>query len=70
MDDNGNQREDLRMPSGTDDAEKLAKNLQADFDAGKDLIVTVLKVQFSMHLEPALLFIVYEANVVLSTCDL
>lgn len=55
MDDNGNQREDLRMPSGTDDAEKLAKNLQADFDAGKDLIVTVLKVQSSMHLEPALL---------------
>ena len=51
MDDNGNQREDLRMPSGTDDAEKLAKNLQADFDAGKDLIVTVLKVWiFSMRL--------------------
>ena len=44
MDDNGNQREDLTLPTGTEDAEKLAKTLKAEFEAGKELIVTVLKV--------------------------
>ena len=44
MDDNGNNRDDLTLPKGTSDAETLAKQLKDDFDNGKELVVTVLKV--------------------------
>jgi hypothetical protein len=44
MDEHGNSRDDLTLPKGTSDAESLAKQLQDDFDAGKELVVTVLKV--------------------------
>ena len=44
MDESGNTKDDLKLPTGTDDAEKLAEQLQAEFDAGKELSVTVLKV--------------------------
>lgn len=47
MDDSGNNRDDLTLPKGTSDAESLAKQLRDDFDAGKELVVTVLKVDFS-----------------------
>jgi translation initiation factor 5A len=43
LDENGNNRDDLTLPKGTDDAEKLAKQIQDDFDAGKELTLTVLK---------------------------
>ena len=43
-DDSGNNRDDLTLPKGTSDAEALAKQLRDDFDAGKELVVTVLKV--------------------------
>merc|ERR1719238_471085 len=42
MDDAGDTREDLKLPSGHDDADNLAKQIQEMFDAGKDLQVTVL----------------------------
>lgn len=44
MDESGNTKDDLSLPKGTDDAEKLAQQIKADFDGGKELVVTVLKV--------------------------
>ena len=46
MDESGNTKDDLTLPKGTDDAEKLAVQLQEDFDSGKEIVVTVLKVNF------------------------
>jgi translation initiation factor 5A len=45
MDESGNNRDDLTLPKGTDDAEKLARQIQEDFEAGKEISVTVLKVR-------------------------
>lgn len=44
MDESGNTKDDLKLPTGTDDAEKLAEQLQAEFESGKEISVTVLKV--------------------------
>ena len=44
MDEAGNTKDDLSLPKGTDDADKLAEQIQADFAGGKELVVTVLKV--------------------------
>jgi hypothetical protein len=44
MDEAGNTKDDLTLPKGTDDAEKLAQQIKEDFEAGKELVVTVLKV--------------------------
>ena len=44
MDESGNTKDDLGLPKGTDDAEKLASQIQGDFAEGKELVVTVLKV--------------------------
>jgi hypothetical protein len=44
MDEGGSMREDLKLPYGTDEAEKLAAQLKADFADGKEITVTVLKV--------------------------
>ena len=43
MDESGNTKDDLKLPTGTDDAEKLAEQLQAEFESGKEIAVTVLK---------------------------
>merc|ERR1711935_1060612 len=43
MDDTGNVREDLKLPSGHDDAEALARQIQVQWDDGKELVLTVLK---------------------------
>jgi len=43
MDDSGNVREDLKLPSGHDDADALARQIQAQWDDGKELVLTVLK---------------------------
>jgi hypothetical protein len=43
MDDSGNTKDDLALPKGTDDSEKLAVQIQKDFDEGKELVVSVLK---------------------------
>lgn len=51
MDEAGNTKDDLSLPKGTDDAEKLAVQIQEDFDAGKELVVTVLKVILSSVLK-------------------
>ena len=45
MDEGGNTKDDLSLPKGTDDADKLADQIRADFEGGKELVVTVLKVQ-------------------------
>ena len=45
MDDSGNTKDDLKLPTGTDDADKLAKDIKAEFDDGKELIVTVVSVR-------------------------
>ena len=45
MDEAGNQKDDLSLPKGTDDSEKLAAQIQEDFDAGKELVLTVLMVR-------------------------
>ena len=44
MDEGGNTKDDLGLPKGTDDAEKLADQIKQDFDDGKELVVTVVKV--------------------------
>jgi translation initiation factor 5A len=44
MSENGTTREDMRLPSGTDDYDKLAEQIQNDFIEGKDITVGVLKV--------------------------
>lgn len=43
MDDKGNMKDDLKLPSGTDDSEKLAEQIVKDYKDGKELQVTVLK---------------------------
>merc|ERR1712157_420439 len=42
MEESGDTKDDLKLPSGTDDLDKLAEDLQAAFEDGKDLIITVL----------------------------
>merc|ERR1712151_1047524 len=42
MEESGDTKDDLSLPSGTDDSNKLAEDLKAAFDDGKDIIVTVL----------------------------
>ena len=49
MDEAGNTKDDLSLPKGTDDAEKLAQPIEEDFAAGKELVVTVLKVGSSLE---------------------
>eukprot|EP00967_Tisochrysis_lutea_P125897 scaffold212112_cov14-Tisochrysis_lutea.AAC.2 len=41
---NGTTREDLKLPSGTDDYDKLAEQLVEEVKAEKDVLVTVLKI--------------------------
>lgn len=43
MTESGDTKDDLQLPSGTDDAEKLAQQIKIDFDAGKELQVSVMK---------------------------
>lgn len=50
MDEGGNLKDDLKLPSGTDEAEKLAKDLAAEFEDGKELVVTVIKVRL-LHIK-------------------
>lgn len=45
MDENGDTKDDLTLPKGTDEADKLAQQIKADFEAGKELIVSVLSVR-------------------------
>ena len=44
MTEGGDTKDDLQLPSGTDEAEKLAQQLKIEFDAGKELSVSVMKV--------------------------
>lgn len=48
MTENGDTRDDLNLPSGTEEADKLAVQLKADFADGKDIVVSVTK---SMDIE-------------------
>ena len=48
MDEGGNTKDDLGLPKGTADAEGLADQIKKDFDDGKELVVTVLKVSSSV----------------------
>jgi len=43
MDEGGNIRDDLKLPEGNDDNDKLARQIQEMFDDGKDIVITVLK---------------------------
>jgi len=43
MDESGNTREDLMLPKGTDEADRIAEQIKKDFADGKELAVTVLK---------------------------
>jgi len=43
MMENGDTRDDLTLPGGTDEYDRLAKQIKEDFEEGKELIVTVLK---------------------------
>jgi translation initiation factor 5A len=43
MDEKGDTREDLKLPGGHDDADKLADEIRAAFDDGKELVITILQ---------------------------
>lgn len=43
MMDNGDTRDDVRLPSQTDEDNKLAEQIRKDFEDGKDLVLSVLK---------------------------
>eukprot|EP00892_Ulva_mutabilis_P011259 jgi/Ulvmu1/8505/UM044_0039.1 len=43
MMDNGDTREDLALPSQTDDDNKLSDQMRKDFEDGKELVISVLK---------------------------
>lgn len=45
MTDSGDTKDDLSLPKGTDDLEKLAEQIQADFEEGKEVVVSVLAVR-------------------------
>ncbi|CAK0784004.1 hypothetical protein CVIRNUC_007207 [Coccomyxa viridis] len=40
---NGRIKNDLSLPYGNDDSEGLAEQIRQDFNAGKDLLVNVMK---------------------------
>merc|ERR1712216_331350 len=42
MADDGSTKDDLKLPSGSDDSNKLADEIQKEFDAEKDLVLNVL----------------------------
>ena len=42
MDDQGNTREDLKLPADTDDDNKLTERIRAAVEAEKDVSVTVM----------------------------
>merc|ERR1711964_825022 len=41
--DGGEPKDDLNLPGGNDDLDKIAKQIKTDFEAGKGLIVSVLE---------------------------
>jgi translation initiation factor 5A len=43
LDEGGNIREDLKLPTGTEDSDKLAISIQENYKAGNEMIITVLK---------------------------
>lgn len=43
MDDAGNTREDLSLPKGTDELEKIAEQIKEFHGDGKEMLVQVLK---------------------------
>jgi translation initiation factor 5A len=45
MTDSGDTKDDLSLPKGTDELDKLAEQIQADFDEGKEVVVSVLAVR-------------------------
>lgn len=45
MTESGDTKDDLSLPKGTDELEKLADQIQADFDEGKEVVVSVLAVR-------------------------
>jgi translation initiation factor 5A len=47
----GETKDDLTLPSGTDELDKLAIQIKADFDEGKELIVAVLSVSYSYFIQ-------------------
>jgi hypothetical protein len=44
MEENGSIRDDMKLPAGTDESEKLADQIRAEFAEGKEIMVSVLKV--------------------------
>lgn len=72
MDEGGNTKDDLGLPKGTDDAEKLADQIKQDFDDGKELVVTVVKVcaAASKHLMMQHVCSVYTASRLCSLLNL
>ena len=44
MTESGDTKDDLTLPKGTDELEKLAAQIRQDFDDGKELLVSVLSV--------------------------
>ena len=49
MDEGGNTRDDMFLPKGTEEAEKLAEIISEHWTAGKEMSVTVVKVREGAH---------------------
>ena len=49
MDEAGNTREDLSLPKGTEELDKVADQIKEYHAEGREMVVTVLKVQSRAH---------------------
>jgi len=51
MTDSGDTKDDLTLPKGTDELDKLAIQIKEEFDAGKELVLAVLSVSYKFFLD-------------------
>ena len=42
MADDGSTKDDLKLPAGSDESNRLAEEIQKEFEAEKDIVLTVL----------------------------
>lgn len=56
MDEAGNTREDLSLPKGTEELDKVADQIKEFHDDGREMVVTVLKVSLLVSFSLTLWF--------------
>lgn len=63
MDDSGGTREDMQLPKGTEDAEKLADTLKEHHSNGEEVVVTVTKVGCCAEMKDLISFFLSEKSI-------